>query len=499
MRVLYKRVRPINKNVLALRVWYSIFMTSSLKRTKIVCTIGPASANEQMLEKMVHAGMNVCRLNFSHGTHEEHAELIRMIRLVAKKTGEHLAILQDLQGPKIRVGELPKEGILLKTGSEIAFSSGKSRLPHVISVSYATLAKDVRVGERLLFDDGLLQARVKQIKGQEVLCEMEFGGTLFSHKGLNLPDSTTSVSAMSEKDRVDLAFGLEQHVDFIALSFVRTAEDLRELRQLMKKHAKSTNHPLLIAKIEKPEALEHIEEILDEADGLMVARGDLGIEIPAEHVPLVQKDLIKRCLDTAKPVIVATQMLDSMIRQPRATRAEVSDVANAAIDHTDATMLSGESASGDFPLEAVETMARTLREIEATPLDDLAPHLRLDPEAPESAMTNVATILSHALEAKAIVCRAETGDIARLLSRHRPTMPIYACTTSPLIARQMNLSWGVTPCLFDAWKEVHAWETEVITWLKKHKQVKVGDEVIFVGGEPLGKTGHAPWIEARRI
>ncbi len=469
------------------------------KRTKIVCTIGPACAKPALLEKMVYAGMNVCRLNFSHGTHEQHAELMRLIRAVAKKTGEHLALLQDLQGPKIRVGELPKEGILLKTGSEIAFTSGKARFPYVIPVSYATLAQDVRVGDKLLFDDGLLQARVKRIKNHEVLCEMEFGGTLFSHKGLNLPDTKTSISSMSEKDREDLLFGLKQEVDFVALSFVRSAEDLRELHTLIKKHAKKGHRPHVIAKIEKPEALTCLEAILEETDGIMVARGDLGIEIPAERVPLVQKDLIKRCLDAAKPVIVATQMLDSMIRQPRATRAEVSDIANAAIDHTDATMLSGESATGEFPLESVETMARTLEEMEKSTLDDLPPHLRLDPEAPEAAMTNVATILSHALQAKAIVCLAETGDAARLLSRHRPTMPIYACTDAAPIARQMNLSWGVVPCVLPPWKDVHAWEVEAIVWLKKHKQLKTGDEVIFVGGEPLGKTGHVPWMEVRTI
>ncbi len=443
--------------------------------------------------------MTVCRLNFSHGTHENHAELIKLIRQVSKKTGVHLAILQDLQGPKIRVGELPKEGISLPTGSEVSFTSGVARSPRLLSVSYPTLAKEVKVGHRLLFDDGLLQARVKRVKGDEVLCEMEFGGTLFSHKGMNLPDTTTTISAMSEKDRKDLAFGLKEGVDFIALSFVRSASDIHELRKLMGKHAKNLVHPRIIAKIEKPEALEDLDAILEATDGIMVARGDLGIEIAAERVPIVQKDLIHRCLDAAKPVIVATQMLDSMIRQPRATRAEVSDVANAAIDHTDATMLSGESATGAFPLEAVQTMARTLMEIEKSTLDDMPPHLRLDPEEPEAALTNVATILSHALKAKAIVCLTDTGEAARLLSRHRPPMPIYACTDAPQVARQVNLSWGVIPCLFSAWKTVHGRDMQAITWLKQQKLVHAGDEVIVVGGEPLGKTGHVPWIEVQKV
>lgn len=474
-------------------------MPSERPTTKIVCTIGPSSADERVLSAMVEAGMTVCRLNFSHGTHENHAELIQLIRRVAKKTGVHLAILQDLQGPKIRVGELPKEGVSLPTGSEVSFTSGPSRMPKVLSVSYPTLAKEVKVGHRLLFDDGLLQARVKRVKGDEVLCEMEFGGTLFSHKGMNLPDTTTTISAMSEKDRKDLAFGLKEGVDFVALSFVRSAKDIHELRKLMGKRGVGVVHPRIIAKIEKPEALEDLDAILEATDGIMVARGDLGIEIPAERVPLVQKELIRRCLDASKPSIVATQMLDSMIRQPRATRAEISDVANAAIDHTDATMLSGESATGSFPLEAVQTMARTLREIERSTLDDLPPQLRLNPEEPEAATTNVATILSHALKAKAIVCLTDSGDAARLLSRHRPPMPIYACTDNPQVARQVNLSWGVIPCLFSEWKDRHAWDMQALAWLKKQKLVKAGDELIFVGGEPLGKTGQVPWIEARKV
>lgn len=474
-------------------------LSAPSKYTKIVCTIGPASADEKRLEAMVKAGMNVCRLNFSHGTYENHAELIANIRRVAKKTGEHLAILQDLQGPKIRVGELPKEGVLLPTGKEISFTSGKTRLPYAIEVSYATLARDVKVGQRLLFDDGLLQARVKRIKGQEVLCEMEFGGTLFSHKGLNLPDTDTSISALSEKDIEDVAFGIKQNVDFVALSFVRSAKDIHELRKHMGKRAEGPKAIRIIAKIEKPEAIKVLDEIIAAADGIMVARGDLGIEIPAEQVPLVQKDLIHRCLDAAKPVIVATQMLDSMIRQPRATRAEVSDVANAVIDHTDATMLSGESATGAFPVEAVQTMASVLKEVEKSALDDIPPHLRLDPEEPEAAMTNVATILSHAMKAKAIICLTESGDVARLLSRHRPPMPIFACTLTPEIARQVSLSWGVRACLFESWKDPKTWDLQVLAWLKKQKLVSAGDELIFVGGEPVGKTGHVPWIEVRKV
>lgn len=470
-----------------------------LKQTKIVCTIGPASADEARLEAMVQAGMNVCRLNFSHGTHENHAGLIEKIRRVSKKTGQPLAILQDLQGPKIRVGELPAEGVHLPTGKEISFTSGETRLPYVISVSYPTLARDLQVGQRLLFDDGLLQARVKRINGLEVLCVMEFGGTLFSHKGMNLPDTDTSISAITEKDKADLAFGIQQGVDYVALSFVRKASDIQELRALLGTAGAGDERIRVIAKVEKPEAVAALDEIIDAADGVMVARGDLGIEIAAERVPLVQKDIVHRCLAVAKPVIVATQMLDSMIRQPRATRAEISDIANAAIDHTDATMLSGESATGLFPLEAVQTMAKTLMEIEASAYDDLSPKLPLDKQAPEAAVTNVVTILSHATHAKGILCFVETGDVARLLSRHRPNVPIFACTHSAKVARQLTLSWGVFPCVVAATDDHKELETRAVAWLKDRHYIAAGDELIFVGGEPLGKTGQVPWIEVRNV
>lgn len=475
-------------------------MTLDQKRTKIVCTIGPASANAQTLLKMVEAGMNVCRLNFSHGTHEDHAKLIKTIRTVSEKTGQPLTILQDLQGPKIRVGELPAEGIKLVTGGEISFTAGKGRLPYVVPVSYPNLAKDVKPGQSLLLDDGLISVRVKAIRGQEVLCQVIFGGTLFSHKGLNLPDTKTTISAMSEKDREDVEFGVQQGVDYIALSFVREAGDLEELRHLVTRLDHRRQIPIrLIAKIEKPEAITNLDAIIEATDGIMVARGDLGIEMPAEKVPIIQKDLIARCLDAAKPVIVATQMLDSMIRQPRATRAEISDVANAAIDHTDATMLSGESATGAFPIEAVEVMAKTVREIELSVLDDLPPHLQLRTDHPEAMITNVASILSHASQAKVIICFSPSGNSVRWLSRHRPPMPIIAITSDERVLRQMNLSWGVLPVLVPMEKEPALWEKKAIAVLKKRGFLKAEDQVIVVMGEPVSKTGNIQLIETRTI
>ena len=469
------------------------------KRTKIVCTVGPASASR--LEELLRTGMNVCRLNFSHGTHEDHAKYIATIRGIEKRTGMPIPILQDLQGPKIRVGTLPPEGIELKTGGEVSFTSGEGKLPYIIPVSYERLEKDVKVGQTLLLDDGLIVVKAKRVYADRVLCEVAFGGRLFSHKGLNLPETHTSIAAMSEKDQQDLLFGLKQGVEFIALSFVRSAKDIEAVRAYAEKHGYPGKELNIIAKVEKPEAVAQLKEIVDAADGIMVARGDLGIEIPAERVPIVQKELIQQCLDAAKPVIVATQMLDSMIRQPRATRAEVSDIANAAIDHTDATMLSGETANGKFPLEAVETMANTLHEVELTTLDDLPPHLQLNPEHPEEAMTNIASILSYATTAKAILCFSPTGASLQWLSRHRPPMPIYGISETLPVARRMQLSWGVTAFHIPRKKTMdeEAWQKLAIQTLKKEKRLKTGDVCIVVMGEPIGKTGHVQLVETRKI
>ena len=470
-----------------------------MKRTKIVCTIGPATHTEEKLTALVKAGMNVCRLNFSHGTHEDHAELIRLIRTVSKKTEEPLTILQDLQGPKIRVGNLPEKGILLEAGKEVIFTTNEEGSSKKIPVTYQMLHKDVRVGQTLLLDDGLLAAKVVKIKGQDVVCEVITGGVLTSHKGLNLPETNTSISAMSDKDRDDVAFGVEQEVDWIALSFVRKAEDVRELRSVIaaaeRKQKKSGDVPIrVIAKIEKPEAITAIAEIVEAVDAIMVARGDLGIEMPAAKVPLIQKDLICRCLLAGKPVIVATQMLDSMIRNPRATRAEISDIANAVIDHTDATMLSGETASGAYPIEAVQTMSDAIHEVEKSTLDDMALSIELQ-QGDQVAMTNIATVLSHASKAKGIVVATLSGSAAHLVSRYRPELPILAVTPHERIVRQLNLSWGVQPFLIPECHTMSKLIEQSLKTLVKEEVLKKGDQVILVAGEPLGKSGHVNMVE----
>lgn len=463
------------------------------KHTKIVCTIGPASDSVDSLVQLVEAGMNVCRLNFSHGTHEQHAELIKRIREASEKTGEPLCILQDLQGPKIRVGELPETGIELVAGKPIVFTSGKAELPKKIPVTYPNLHEDVKKGQRLLLDDGLLEVVVKSVKGEDVNCEIITGGLLKSHKGLNLPETDTQISAITDKDKEDIAFGVLQGVDWIALSFVRKPEDVQELRKLI-----GDPGIKVIAKIEKPEAVANMDAIIAEVDGIMVARGDLGIEMPAEKVPVIQKELIAKCRLAGKPVIVATQMLDSMIKNPRATRAEISDIANAVIDHADATMLSGETASGAHPIEAVKTMAATIAETEKSKYDDVTPEMRKS-EQPEVAMTNIASILGRASSAKAIIVASLTGASARLVSRERPDQPIYVMTASDRVVRQLNVSWGVRGFVIPKADSIPKLIDDSLELLKAQKRISTGDEVVIVAGEPLGESGSVNLVELRKI
>lgn len=455
------------------------------KRTKIVCTIGPASDSIETLTALVEAGMNVCRLNFSHGTHENHAELIRRIRRVSELTGEPLTILQDLQGPKIRVGDLPDEGVELVAGKTIVFTSDKGDIPKRIPVTYPNLHEDVKTGQRLLLDDGLLEVMVKSVKGKDVTCEIMTGGKLKSHKGLNLPETQTSIPSITDKDKKDLAFGIEQGVDWVALSFVRSAADIRELRSLL-----GAAPIKVIAKMEKPDAITNTDEIIAEVDGIMVARGDLGIEVPAERVPVLQKDLIKKCLAARKPVIVATQMLDSMIRNPRATRAEVSDIANAVIDHADATMLSGETASGEHPIEAVKTMAATIIETEASAYDDLKIN---------ASENNLASILSRASSAKAILVASENGEAAKLVARYRRELPIFAVVADERLAGQLNLSWGVRPLMIGKANGMATLIEQGIEEIKRQKIVSAGDEIVIVAGDPVGESGHVQLAELKKI
>ncbi len=480
---------------------------SQSKSTKIVCTVGPASHEPKTLQAMVSAGMNVARLNFSHGTHEDHAKLIQTLRLLSAETGEPVAILQDLQGPKVRTGELPKEGVKLTAGETIIMSTERGvKLPK-IPVGYEMLHQDVKANDRLLLDDGLMDVRVLSVEGRDIKCEVVTGGILTSHKGINLPTATLSIPAITDKDKADVKFGVEQHVDWIALSFVRSAKEVYDLRYLIKSFESELGGgyayvpPIrIIAKIEKHEAVKNIDEIVEAVDGIMVARGDLGIEMPAEDVPLIQKMLVDKCRAAAKPVIVATQMLDSMIRNPRPTRAEVSDVANAVIDHTDAVMLSGETASGKYPVETVETMARIVSETEASKYDNVA----VDASAmaglsAEEALSGVANILAHDTRSKLILVASLSGDTGRVVSRYRPELPIYVATDNERVRHQLNLSWGVKPFILPRCHTVEELVERSIGFLKNEKVIKKEDKMIVVAGEPVGASGIVNLIEIKTV
>jgi pyruvate kinase len=344
-----------------------------MRRTKIVCTIGPASEKPTTLTAMMRAGMDVARLNFSHGTHSGHRALYRSIRKAAKTVGKHVPIIGDLQGPKIRLGTLPKEGVHLTTGSDIVISTTiDTYRDGVLPVTHKKLHKELKVGERVLIDDGLVEAKVHAVRGKRIQVKIINGGKVSSHKGMNFPDSNLTVSAMTAKDKKDAEFAVKLGVDWLALSFVTDAKEVKTLKRLIKKHTpKGQSLARVIVKIEKRKAIDNFEAILKAADGVMIARGDLGVEIDAEEVPVRQKEMIETARRAGKPVIVATQMLDSMMRNPRPTRAEVSDVANAVFDHTDGVMLSGESATGKYPLKAVKMMKKIVVEAEASPFDDV--------------------------------------------------------------------------------------------------------------------------------
>lgn len=424
------------------------------KKTKIVATVGPASESEDMLLALAKAGVNVFRLNFSHGSHEEHLLRIERIRKINKEHGFHIAILQDLQGPKIRVGlmENGNDGVMLHAGDTFTFTNediigNASR----VTTPYKGMFQDVNIGERILMDDGKLEVRVTgvDIEKQEVYTEVVYGGLLKQKKGVNLPNTAISQDSVTEKDWQDLEFGIQNQVDWIALSFVRTADEILRIKD----HIKSKgSHAKVIAKIEKPEAVANMASIIEATDAIMVARGDLGVEMPSEEVPLIQKELVAKSHEAGKPVIVATQMLESMIDNPRPTRAEVGDVANAVLEGADAVMLSGESAAGKYPILAVETMTKTILQVER--LGDAAAlyfrhHTRVtlpDYQAKDRDNDNVIVVgcrLARDLQIQAIIGITSSGYTATRLSHHRPKANIYIFTPNPILVTQLSLYWGV--------------------------------------------------------
>jgi pyruvate kinase len=416
------------------------------RRAKIICTIGPACGTEAAMRDLLRLGMDIARLNFSHGTHDDHAHNIQRLRRAAHREGRTVCILQDLQGPKIRTGLLEqRKPVFLKTGSIVTITPDEvSGNATRISTTFPDLARELTPGARILLSDGLIELLVRAIRGKDVLCDVMNGGLLGEQKGINLPGVALSIPAMTSKDRKDLEFGLKHGVDAVALSFVRTAADVTEVKRIITSHKSDVP---VIAKLEKPQAIDHLEEILEAADGVMVARGDLGVEMAPEKVPVIQKHVIRRAAVWRKPVITATQMLESMIENPRPTRAEASDVANAVFDGTDAVMLSAETASGNYPRESVEIMSRIVVEAECN-VSDLGPGRRRRERRGLSVAETICDSIAHAAEdlpMGAIAIFTETGNTARMISKYRPPAPIYAFTHVETVVHRMNLYWGVHP------------------------------------------------------
>jgi pyruvate kinase len=462
----------------------SPFASQDNRRTKIVATLGPASSNEVTFRQLVRAGLDVARLNFSHGSHEQKLELIKMVRDVAKDENKPLCILGDLQGPKIRTGKLvDKKPVQLTTGQSLTITPrdilGTATL---ISTTFLTLAENLTAGARILLSDGLIELHVTAIRGGDVECTVINGGTLGENKGINLPGIAVKTPALTEKDEIDLKFCIDNDVDAVAVSFVRTAEDIRYTRD----RARALGGDVwLIAKLEKPQAIEHLEGILEVADGVMVARGDLGVEVPPEKVPALQKHVIRRAGEYRKPVITATQMLESMIENPRPTRAEASDVANAVYDGTDAVMLSAESAAGKYPVEAVKMMDRIVVESEAVMLAEPDTYRRRSAHVRLSISETICESMAHAaedLDIGAIAVFTETGTTARQLSKWRPKPPIYALSSVPKVIRRMNLLWGVHPLACDKMSTTESMVEEAEDILTKGGYVKPQEILGIVAG-----------------
>lgn len=457
-------------------------------RAKIVCTLGPASHDEATIRRMIEAGMNVARLNFSHGDHDFHRETMEMVRRAAKAAGQICGIMLDLQGPKVRVGRFAAGEALLETGGEFTITGREVEgNAEIVSTTHQTLSADVGVGETVLLDDGLIVLRVTRVEGPDVCCEVIIGGVLKNSKGINIPGAALSVPTITEKDYRDAAFGVAEKVDFIAMSFVRHPDDIAGMRKYL---ATQPFQPLIIAKIEKPQALEHIDAIIDAVDVIMVARGDLGVEMSPEEVPAIQKSLIADCNTRGKPVITATQMLESMVGNPRPTRAEASDVANAILDGSDAVMLSAESASGRYPVESVEVMRRIIQATENS-IGRPDPSRRRRAETPLAVHEGVAATactLADLVSAKGIATITMTGSMSRMIAQNRPSAPIYAIGQFEHVLRQLTLVWGIEGILMpDITTHIDEATVEVENRLEAMGRIEKGDLLVLTAGLPFSK------------
>ncbi len=455
-------------------------------RAKIVCTIGPASASREMLRSLIEGGLDVARINFSHGTHEEHARVVACIRDLSRELGRPVALLGDLQGPRIRVGELPGP-VALTEGNDVVFAAEEIARAGEIPVTYDALPHDVVVGDRILVDDGLLDLVVLDVEGARVRARVVHGGPLKSHKGINLPGVQVSAPSITEKDIADIHFAVEQGFHYLALSFVRRAKDIASLRARIPKHV------LVVAKIEKDTALENIDEIVRAADAIMVARGDLGVELPFEEVPIAQKRIIALCNQLGRPVITATQMLESMVEHPRPTRAEASDVANAILDGTDAVMLSAETAAGMYPRMAVNAMSRIIGEVERQAIAPrsapMVERRREKPLATEDAIAAATVAASRMLDAPVVIVFTKSGFTARVVASHRPQVPILALTDEERTYQQLALVWGVLPELVPICHTYDAMFSFATDAVVRRGLATRGEQVLVTAGVPFDVPG----------
>ena len=469
-----------------------------MKKTKMVCTLGPASDSKEILTKMIQGGLNVARLNFSHGSHEEHAGRIQRIKEVRKELNIPVALMLDTKGPEIRTGDLKEGKVTLETGKKIVLTSEQIEGDaDRVSVSYEGLPDDLSVGNKILIDDGLIELNVDRIDGTEIYCSIDNGGVLGSKKSVNIPNVEINLPGLTPKDESDLIFGIKQKVDFVAASFVRKPQDVIAIRKVLENNGGGNIQ--IISKIENREGVERIDRILAVSDGIMVARGDLGVEIPAEEVPLVQKSIIKKCNLLGKPVITATQMLDSMIRNPRPTRAEVGDVANAVFDGTDAVMLSGETAAGAYPVQAVETMANIVEKTERS--EEYIN--RQKPEHGELTITNAvseaAVQIAANLDATAIIAATSSGHTPRMLSKYRPECTILAVSDKVSTVRRLTLSWGVYCMYMTELRDTDSMVHDSVQAAVELGVVKIGDLAVVAAGVPLGVQGNTNMIKVHTV
>ncbi len=471
-----------------------------MRKTKIICTLGPAVDSEELICALIRGGMNAARFNFSHGSHPEHLDRLNRLKAVRDRMGCPVATILDTKGPEIRIRSFESKSIELKAGDPFTLTTQDiTGNQGWVSVTYPNLHQEVSPGQEILIDDGLVAIRVERIEGQNILCMVENGGTLSANKSINIPGVHIQLPALTEKDIDDIRFGVENDFDFIAASFVRRAADVEAIRSVL--HECGGDDIRIIAKIENQEGVDNLSEILDAADGIMVARGDLGVEIPAARVPVLQKQMIRMGLQAGKPVITATQMLDSMIRNPRPTRAEVSDVANAVYDGTGCVMLSGETAGGKYPVEALQAMVDIITETEGA--IDYWKQFQKQRVLPASnindAITHTCCLTAKDLDAKAILAATHSGRSARLICRFRPACPIAALTMHEKVRRQLNISWGVTPFLtgeVNSTDRIFSLSAEVA---RKEGLVQDGDTVVITAGVPLGKSGSTNLIKAQVI